>query len=170
MVLAYLPTKLGHKYGVNVCKYSSTMEHLGYGLTWFNMEESGILCMIYHTLCTHAFPCIIFVWIKYTETVAKGVSTVRPHHPYPSTVSQSWGAHGRASWHQRPCSSWSVESRRSIHFHMDVSGCRTGSVGALDAQKNDHTHEDIPKKRFQSGCRSRLPTCRLQGRIFMLQF
>ena len=28
-VLEYLPTKLGHKNGVNVSKYSSTMEHLG---------------------------------------------------------------------------------------------------------------------------------------------
>ena len=31
MVLVYLPTKLGHKYGVNVGKYSSTMEFIGWG-------------------------------------------------------------------------------------------------------------------------------------------
>jgi hypothetical protein len=29
MVLVYLPTKLGDKNGVNVGKYSSTMEHMG---------------------------------------------------------------------------------------------------------------------------------------------
>jgi hypothetical protein len=29
MVLEYLPTKLGHKNGVNDGKYSSTMEHMG---------------------------------------------------------------------------------------------------------------------------------------------
>jgi len=31
MVLEYLPAKLGHKHGVNVGKYSSTMEHMGNG-------------------------------------------------------------------------------------------------------------------------------------------
>ena len=34
MVLEYLPTWLGHKYGVNVGKYSSTMEHLGIPVTY----------------------------------------------------------------------------------------------------------------------------------------
>ena len=30
MVLVYLPTKLGHKNGINVSKYTSTMDHLGW--------------------------------------------------------------------------------------------------------------------------------------------
>ena len=30
--MVYLPTKLGHLKKVNVGKYSSTMEHMGYGL------------------------------------------------------------------------------------------------------------------------------------------
>ena len=30
MVLKHVPAKLGHKYGVNGGKYSSTLEHLGY--------------------------------------------------------------------------------------------------------------------------------------------
>ena len=41
MVLVYLPTKLAHKNGVNVGKYSSTMEHMGWFHPWFHRDCIG---------------------------------------------------------------------------------------------------------------------------------
>ena len=43
--MEYLPTKLGHKYGVNVGKYSSTMDPMEMLIDVLSMEHWGMVNM-----------------------------------------------------------------------------------------------------------------------------